>query len=973
MNSFYEQAAVLDEAKAKKSPMVRDVRVIVPLLREPKFSKYFFEDLQTPEWILPLYEEDVFLILPDPVEDPNKAGFYSLPSWHAGKYLHEFAEQYPDVVKQVALKVETTNSRVHHELLKALLRIPATEAAKTVSRFADWASGQFSYSMMLAYEMSMVMGHLAKGNEIDAGLQVLSVLTQPKPMQDGFDKDKTIAASALDLYWVRKGLSENLQTLIEKAPIRTLELLGKQLRTALMIEIDENESEEMSISHRYWRLNIQPRSGRHASDDLKDLLVDEILKLLEGAPERKHGDIERILRGYLESEHVILKRIALYIMRLNGDIYSDLALEAYTKLRDDDFFSSFNEFERFVDARFAGFPSEVQVEVLERVEEETKNEGFISWMEGQLKNYPDSFAGDALEDKRTDFLERWLLKEFRRFKGNLPPIYEDRYKDLLTQYPEPGPPVEEGFLISSGIESEEDKFEDLSTKAASEVFHYLKEYVDPRKGFDSSREALARQLNIDVEMRPQEYLKASELLLKQRLPFVYIASILSGLSVGIKNSQLTSLKDLLPLMNYVVRVENGDIPEPSDGSGLQAAQGACAQILEEALKQKNVEVEENDYQTIESLITQLLEKTDPLLEDDFPNVDQISEEFDPVSTSINSIKGEAMHALILYGLFRSRKEKEAGRGKLMVAFLRELLEKNLDKSVEPSLTIHTVYGWYWPQLVYLDEDWSDLNQRNIFPLEKASRHYFSAAWNGYIAFSDVYNNVFPKMRKEYTLAIEEMNSETKNQPRFGSVNERLVTHILKAYLFGLIDLYSDDKLLSLLYEKADDDSRAGGAFWLSQVLGEKKRKSEDTVWLRIRDFWKWRLQNAKLKADKSIYRKEIASYTRLLANAPIDLAEAEPLINQMLEFEADGFELHEIVKYLAQESEKHPDSAVSVLRVIFEREFYMTTSAENSMKIVLENGVENATQPESRLQIKEIVNILGERGEYKWRYLLESV
>src|SRR6185369_14194979 len=86
---------------------------------------------------------------------------------------------------------------------------------------------------------------------------------------------------------------------------------------------------------------------------------------------------------------------------------------------------------------------------------------------------------------------------------------------------------------------------------------------------------------------------------------------------------------------------------------------------------------------------------------------------DAATMSLNTVRGEAMHRAIEYGLWvRRALEKNADplvikeEGFDELPELREMLDHHLNIDLEPSLSIRAVYGQWFPWLVFLDKKWS---------------------------------------------------------------------------------------------------------------------------------------------------------------------------------------------------------------------------------------------------------------------------
>ena len=349
---------------------------------------------------------------------------------------------------------------------------------------------------------------------------------------------------------------------------------------------------------------------------------------------------------------------------------------------------------------------------------------------------------------------------------------------------------------------------------------------------------------------------------------------------------------------------------------------------------------------------------------------------DAATRSLNSIRGQAMHALIMFGLYSERKRKADGGDKespVMVDLVRNELENKLDKSKDDSLAVHSVFGWYFPQLLYLDEDWTLANLDKIFPHEEGKIQYWLAAWSAYIRFSDVYTNVFPKLIPNYQFSLQILEIEQKANT-YDRLDERLAEHIMKAYLFGHLEIESPDRLLQNFYSKASDEVRSRGVFWLSQLFGDSKQGVDTVLWKRIWSLWQWRLEAAEISDTKADFTQELSDYFRILKSVPLDLKEMYDTLDKSLKYmPRQGFEIGLYVSYLAEQCEGYPDLAVDLLHKVISEydEFYLLQDAKDNITKIF-GEAENASG-ESKQKVIELVNIFGERGDYSWRPWLEKM
>ena len=230
----------------------------------------------------------------------------------------------------------------------------------------------------------------------------------------------------------------------------------------------------------------------------------------------------------------------------------------------------------------------------------------------------------------------------------------------------------------------------------------------------------------------------------------------------IKNQGKFALPNIIELCEFITYQERDKFQKQDFEEGLPAAKLAIVNFFEELFRVKEQYIENNLLEKSGQIIVELLHQDEP-----FPDSDEEQAQgYDPATRSLNCVHGVAMHSLIAYGLFCERKRKIEMGGKgapMMIPLLKETLTEKLDKIKDPSLAVHSVLGWYFPQFIYLDKEWALENREGIFPLEEILAKYWKSAWSAYIRFSDVYTNVFPELLRQYQRALEELPDSNNNQ------------------------------------------------------------------------------------------------------------------------------------------------------------------------------------------------------------------
>ena len=579
------------------------------------------------------------------------------------------------------------------------------------------------------------------------------------------------------------------------------------------------------------------------------------------------------------------------MLRTWGQQYPELLEIAYNTYKKEPIRGGQSEFERFLEIQFKNLPENMQDEIIhERMTPDLDRANEL------LESHTDRFRGETIEAKKQTIIERWQLEDLGPIASYLTGEDKEYYENLQKKYGEPLPRPDSGVVVS-GWTGPESPIEigDLKEKSIKEVVQYLIDYAPSSEDtFDKpSREGLARTLEIDVQGRATDYAKNAILFLNENLPFVYHTHLLRGLEKATKNQEKFSLTNLLDVCEFIIKQKDNKFQKQDFEEGLSAAKLAVVQLFEELFRVKEPYIENTLLEKSGQLIVELLHQDEP-----FPEIEQ-PQGFDPATHSLNSVHGVALHSLVSYALYCERKrKKETGDSgsPVMIPLVKETLTKKLDKTKNPSLALHSIFGWYFPQFVYLDKEWALGNRERIFPTEAEMTKYWKVAWSAYIRFSDVYTNVFPELVYQYQRALEEFPMSGKDKGPDRS-DEKMASHILKAYLLDMIKLDSEDGLIGLYYKKADDETRSHGNFWLSQVLGSQRPSTEDVVWQKIWSLWQWRVGVATASDNRSNYIKEMSSFSRLLKNTPLDLSELYSVLENILDVKTDGFETDEIIKF----------------------------------------------------------------------------
>ena len=190
---------------------------------------------------------------------------------------------------------------------------------------------------------------------------------------------------------------------------------------------------------------------------------------------------------------------------------------------------------------------------------------------------------------------------------------------------------------------------------------------------------------------------------------IYAAYLLRGLEKAWESGKDFDWSPVLELMRILVRGEVVSVEDPNEQSQDEpdwaGVNRDIASLLEEGVRRDEHAVPDEHMTGVRDILLRLASQTDPLLDETSGST------LDPATQAINSGRGSAVQALIMYALRRARSLGEdaptasAGRqGDRLEPEVREALTERLDRSKETSKAVHSLFGKFLPQLRYLDRD-----------------------------------------------------------------------------------------------------------------------------------------------------------------------------------------------------------------------------------------------------------------------------
>jgi hypothetical protein len=963
-----------------KKPTPEQVTKTLAVLARPEHRRYFFDRLDNPEWISALRERGFFSAPPPPIRNPED-GSVRFPPWPESRLLARVARSAPDLVARVILAIPATdNVAVHEDIVEAALTVPPATARDIAVREAAWIQGTSQQTIfLLPDKLGALISHLAKGNECNSALQLarvlLAVLPDPKP---GVLREPQ---GRMDEHDYQQILERNVPDLVTVVPLASLRLLCDLLREAVEMPLRDKEPERASDISTAWRHAVE-----ESTQDLSPTLIQGVRGLLVSALRDATeqvvrdqllpmADVVGVLGGY---RWLIFRRIVLHVLRLFPDAAQGLITQ------------------RLLDVDLLANPHEISLlheyavllrEQFKRLSEEDQATIF-EWIDrgpdlARVKERYETNIGPFADDRAERYRKYWQQNRLALICDELPAPWLARYQELVRELGEPEHPEFQSY--SSGVESgptspiTAQELRSLSVEeVVTRIARFHAEWAPSPSISSPTPEGLGRELSAAVAQSPQQF--AADAARFKALHPTYVRALIYGLDQAGRQKRRFDWAPVLEVCRWIVaqpREVLGQQPERNwavfdlDRNWIPG-RSAVAHLLSTAF--------EGDESGLPFELRQaawcVLE---PLTSDPAPDQEYESRYLSsagPAHISLNTIRGEALHAVVRYALWVQRHLKTLQNPEAVVAQgfgtmpeVRRVLDTHLNTTTDPSVAIRSVYGRWYPWLHLLDAHWAVSKLPDMFPADESLHRYRAAAWSAYVILCPAYDSIFEVLQEEYARAVELIGTDDANLERMDRADERLAEHLALMYGRGKIPLEVPGSLLSRFFEKADDALRAHALETAGRILGQEQERLPSEVIERLKRLWEGRFKAAQ--PSPAAHRAELGAFTWWFLSGKFDQAWSLDQLRQVLRLIGSVEPGFMVAQRLKEAAPSYPGLTVECLSLMIEGDregwhFYQwREEARETLQAAKQTG--DAAVLEA---VDDVVNRLGARGFFDFRDLL---
>jgi hypothetical protein len=972
---FTDFFRLVDELIAKPVPVRDDVRILRNRVPNNAITlEHFFTKVEHPAWLGLLAAGDFFRYPPEPIVDEEQGGVRLVP-WPASRYLVRMALVPPlqTRVAEIALAIpETTNQIVNDDLMKIALALPPDLAIQFADKAKTWAVSP--YQLIHTEQFGLFAVKLASAGNVDSALDFMRSLLTPAP-DPRYTKspsgEPAIRMSPepkapFNEWGYGQILKKHIPVLVDAGGIKTVRMLCELLAEAIRLSRTATSADDVEDYSHIWRPAIEDHEqNRNRGQDLKDMLVSAVRDAADRLAQRDSPLVPEIVATLEQQRWNVFRRIALHVLRLSTTSAGDLVGK---RLTDHALFEEsdlWHEYTLLLRENFPTLPPSQQAAIL-------------GWIEAgpDVSDFKRTGTPPSEEDEGR-YIDNWQLRQLSRFEAGLPPEWQARRDALAARLGQVEHPDLTSYSMGVFVGPTSPKTEaELREMTVSDIVAYLRSWKAPGAFMGPSPEGLGRHLAAIVAADPGRF--ASEASRFRELDPTYVRALVGSLRDAVKAGKAFPWAPALDLCQWVVdqgpdaggRRKPKSVDDEDRDPGWGWTRQAIAYLLEAGFQQGPLEIPIDLRSAVWRVLRPLTGDPDPTPEHE---AEYGGTNMNPSELSINTTRGEAMHAVVGYALWVRRyletlpgKAERVARGFDEIPEVREVLDERLDVAVDPSSTIRSVYGRHFPWLGLLDRDWAKGNVSYIFPQDPALNRLRETAWDTYVTFCRPYNDVLPLLRDEYLHAIDRIGRDRATR-HMANPDESLAEHLMVYYWLGKIDL--DGPELTRFFDTAPDGLRAHALSFVGNVFHNDQSEIPKEALDRVKTLWATRFDIAK--TAPAAHTRELEAFGWWFATSHFDepwrIAELTKVLSLIRCVEPD----HIVLEQLADLSSRLPAPAVESLRLLIDgaKESWTITTWNQHIRTILANGL-RAEDAKTQAAARAVVNILVARGYPDFRDLL---
>ena len=733
-----------------KTPTPEAVERMLARLGKPGANAYFFDRLNNPAWIGPLASRGFFKRPPD-VERSQGDGTFSLPDWPELRYLKRMAPLAPEVVGRLIVAIpDTDNPQVRARQVEIALHLGRDHSQKLADRAIGWLNDMLAFHHF-AEPFARFVVHLLELGEVKRAVRLARALFAVR------QREGSSRSAQLDEWHYERCLKMCLPALTQHAGRQTLALLRGLLLEAAR-EPQLGQAEDYSY---IWRRDLL--TANHSVKEMTDILIDALRDTALELARRADVGFAVVRTALLAKRRFILLRLALFIAADVCEGGDPFVLELLLDTRLIDRHTCRAEYTRLLQAMYLRLSEPAQQRLLRAM------------VRDPLQTIPEE-TRNGLEPDRLALLGRTILRDrLIAFGATLPFELAGPRDQLVAELGQP-PDPRAAAAIWHGPTSPVSA-ETLQGMTAGDLVAYLKTWTSSGEFAAPTSEGLARDLQQLVKDQAVQWSREAPSFIG--LKATYVRGFISGLNDACSSKVCIEWAPVLELLQWVMaqprelQIEHNALDEGEDPDWSWTRQ-AVARLLTTGLTTPESGLNWSLRDEIWSVLCELLNDFDPPVGAD-PEEDR-----DPLTTSLNCVRGTAAHALFRFAWWiHNHLPKAEERAELQFERMPEIQEGVELVLRDRSTAIRSVLGDWFRTLFFFDSHWTRLHIDAIFPDPADLKPYWLAAWRAFVEYDQPYDPAFGLLKRKYELAVqrlEDASEEARKQMGETGLGQHLASY-----------------------------------------------------------------------------------------------------------------------------------------------------------------------------------------------------
>jgi len=894
------------------------------LLKHKARYVYFFNNLESLNWLRPLYEKGYFSGKNnlEPIELENKQEYYSVPFWSVLEYLKKVSrlnfenpQEEPtkllvkiidDIVsfkKEDGKRIE--NYLTDYSVLQLIGLLPTNEIKdKHFDFLQSTLISRFNNSIIASEIGKNLLKRFIEEKSEELVLKTLKIILSYIKIENNLYLQPLMTE-----FWMQENLRIYKNDILELFPLSV-----SKLALSIIKEISEKEK---------WSFNniTLPTIEEHTQTMFPEKYECQIVYLLRDALLKIDSqELSDIVSDLLKSDSICV-RLAIYTINQRYNILSELFWEWKENPLIDEISYKHELFELF--KHHSKYFTDEQLMLI------------VKWIEEKEYRKPE---GNNMDEKLVEeiiaYIKReWFFSLLESKNKTIQEKYEKYYKINPTKNEYPGFDSSHSVLIGSLSPISKN---DLLLKSLSENIEYFVSFSKEKKDFmGPSIEGLSEVLIETIKENPENFIKDCETVINAPAYFQY--TWIRGLNEGWRNDKTFEVNEILNTSLSIIQknefwINNNTNQLANENSFISE----LVRFIEIGVQNDDHAFNISNLKIMKDLLLNILQKDKKAIF----NYGELS------MTALNTSKGKTYSAIIQYSLKHAResKEKENKWDKDIINEIENILQTNKTDEL-----LFFTLGQYFRNLLFISKKWTSENFNEIFSIKNAAN--FVAAISGYFLYNpDVYKDIFQRF---YENGIFEKSLTNKLEKERSELKRNIVNQICIALSYGYIGI--DDTLINIILseERRDLFAHLHYFFW------DAKRQTKE-IKAQIQPLWKKIFEQYKSEDNEEIKKEFLGKTSLWLENIEDFDNETYERIKFSFKYIDDKYYF---IKSLNNHVKNSTEKVANILIMMFEDqvEYVSTNNIQNMVKIIYENRLKNHAD--------KICNLHADKGNYILRDL----